>query len=75
MELSRVKLNADCVIKSLNIAEEKIKFRLMELGIVRGAKIQVKKKSLMKKTMLVVFNNSCFTLKENLAQQIMVNYV
>ena len=75
MELSNVKLATDCVIKSIHIEDEKIKYRLMELGIIVGAKIRVERKSVLKKTLLVIFNNSCFTLKENFAKKIMVNYV
>lgn len=75
MELSKAKIATDCAIKSINIDDEKMKFRLMELGIIVGSKIRVEKKSVLKKTLLVVFNNSCFTLKENFAKKILVNYV
>lgn len=74
MSLSEVKLNALAVIKEINIADTKIKIRLMELGLNIGTKIIVKNKSIMKKTMLVVFNATCFTLKDNLAKEIVVNY-
>ena len=74
MSLSEVKLNAEAVIKEINIADTKIKIRLMELGLNIGTKIVVKNKSIMKKTMLVVFNATCFTLKDNLAKEIVVNY-
>lgn len=74
MSLSEVKLNALAVIKEINIADTKIKIRLMELGLNIGTKIVVKNKSIMKKTMLVVFNATCFTLKDNLAKEIVVNY-
>lgn len=74
MSLSEVKLNAQAVIKEINIADTKIKIRLMELGLNIGTKIIVKNKSIMKKTMLVVFNATCFTLKDNLAKEIVVNY-
>ena len=74
MSLSEVKLNAQAVIKEINIADTKIKIRLMELGLNICTKIVVKNKSIMKKTMLVVFNATCFTLKDNLAKEIVVNY-
>ena len=74
MSLSEVKLNAQAVIKEINIADTKIKIRLMELGLNIGTKIVVKNKSIMKKTILVVFNATCFTLKDNLAKEIVVNY-
>jgi len=75
MELNSAKFGTECVIKSINIDDQKMKFRLMELGIIVGAKIRVERKSVLKKTLLVVFNNSCFTLKENFAKKILVNYV
>lgn len=75
MKLSNVKIATDCVVKSIDVEDEKMKIRLMELGVVVGVKIRVEKKSVLKKTLLVVFNNSCFTLKENFAKKIMVNYV
>ncbi len=74
MSLSEIKLNAPAVVKEINIIDKKIKFRLMELGLNVGTKILVKNRSIMKRTLLVVFNSSCFTLKENLARDIVVNY-
>ena len=74
MNLNEVKLNANCVVKSVNILDELTKIRIMELGIIRNVNIIVKHKSLLKKTLLVVFNNSCFTLKENFAKSIEVLY-
>ena len=74
MNLSNVKLNTKCVIKSVNIKDEKYKLRLMELGIIEGCEILVNRRSIFKKTLLVIFSNSCFTLKENLAQEIEVEY-
>ncbi len=74
MSLSEIKLNVEAVVKEINIIDRKIKIRLMELGLNVGTKILVKNRSVMKRTMLVVFNSSCFTLKENLARNILVNY-
>ena len=74
MNLFEVKLHTNCVIKEVNIAEEKTKIRLMELGMIEGVQVQVIKKSILKKTLLVVFNSTCFTLKDNLARNILVNY-
>lgn len=75
MNLYEVKLNTPCIIKQLEIEDEKLKIRLMELGLTFGTKLMVKNKSVCKKTLLVVFNNSCFSLKEQTAKLIMVNYV
>ena len=74
MSLYDVKLNTVCQIKELRIDDEKTRIRLMELGLVEGCKIYVKNKSVFKKTLLVIFNSSCFTLKENIAKSIMVTY-
>ncbi len=74
MDLYNVKLNTDCIVKDIILPDDKMKIRLMELGIVEGTKIKVRRKSVMKKTLLVVFNSSCFTLKDNIARAIMVNY-
>ena len=74
MNLYLVKLNTMCLIKSVNVEDETTKIRLMELGIIDGARIKVTKKSLLKKTFLVEFNSTCFTLKENIAKQIEVVY-
>lgn len=74
MNLNEVKLNTKCIVKNNNVEDEKTKTRLMELGIVKGCEIFVSKKSLLKKTLLVVFNSCCFTLKDNLAECIEVCY-
>lgn len=74
MNLNDVKLNTKCIIKSVDIKDEKTKIRLMELGLNEGAKIIVKNKSILKKTLLVIVNSCCFTLKSNLAKEINVNY-
>lgn len=74
MTLFDVKLNANCIIKTIEVEDEKTKIRLMELGLVQGATIRVKNKSIFKKTLLIIFNSSCFTLKDNLAKKIQVNY-
>ncbi len=74
MSLYDVKLNTKCIVKDIAI-EEKTKLRLMELGIIEGSVIIVKSKSLLKHTLLISFNYSCFTIKDNLAKSIEVNYV
>ena len=75
MNLSQVKLNTNCVVRQVNILDEQTKIRIMELGINASTKIMVKHKSLLKKTLLVVFNSSCFTLKDTIAKNIVVEYV
>lgn len=74
MSLSDVKLNVDCVIKSVGVKDEKTKIRLMELGLIEGSIVQVNRKSVLKKTLLIIFNSTCFTLKDNLAKEILVKY-
>lgn len=74
MKLNEIKLNVDCVITEINIADEKVKTRLMELGLNEGTIVKVIKKSVLKKTLLIVFHSSCFTLKDNLSSEIVVKY-
>lgn len=74
MNLYNVKQNENCIVKSIDIEDEKIKIRLMELGLIEGCFVKVFKKSVLKKTLLIEFNSMCFTLKDNLANKIMVNY-
>ena len=74
MSLSDVKLNTDCIIKAVNIKDEKTKIRLMELGLIEGSVVRVNRRSVLKKTLLIIFNSTCFTLKDNLAREIVVNY-
>ncbi|HIU06021.1 MAG TPA: ferrous iron transport protein A [Candidatus Onthoplasma faecigallinarum] len=75
MSLYDVKLNTDCIVKELKIADEKMKIRIMELGLNVGSVLRVKSKSVLKKTFLIVFHSSCFTLKDDVAKMILVNYV
>ncbi len=75
MTLLDAKLNTNCVVKEINIEDKVTKLRLMELGLNVNTKIKVKNKSILKKTLLIVFNSSCFTLKDTFAKQIVVNYV
>lgn len=74
MNLFNAKLNAKCVVKSIEIEDEKTKFRLMELGLIEGEVVTVIKRSLMKKTLLISFNSSCFTINETEARRVMVEY-
>ena len=46
----------------------------MELGLYEGCVVQVYKKSILKKTLLIIFNFTCFTLKDSIANQIEVVY-
>ena len=74
MSLNDVKINTDCIIKEVKIKDERFKIRLMELGLIEDAVIQVNKKSLLKKTLLININSTLFTLKDNIAKEIVVNY-
>ncbi|MBR2969908.1 MAG: ferrous iron transport protein A [Clostridia bacterium] len=74
MNLYEVKLNTICVVKSINISDEKVKIRLMELGLIVGENILVKNRSSLKKTLLIAFNSSCFTIKDVIAREIGVEY-
>ncbi len=74
MKLYEAKLNKQAKIISLDIENFNTKLRLMELGLIKGQTIKVFKKSLFRKTLLVVFNSACFTLNANLAKCIEVIY-
>lgn len=74
MLLNQAKLNADLVIKNIN-SNSKNKLRLQELGLVDGTKVLIKHKSILKNTMLIIFNNSCFVINNDIAKEIEVNYV
>ncbi len=75
MNLMDAKTNTKCEVKSISIDDTNTKIRLMELGLIVGSEVMVKSKSSLKKTLLIVFNSSCFTLKDNLAKSIEVIYV
>ena len=71
MMLPEAKLNVKLIVKDIKL-DSKIKFRLMELGLIPNCKIAIKKRSMFKKTLLVVFHNSCFTINSNIAKGIEV---
>lgn len=72
MNLSQAKLNHVYEIVSVNINNEKLKLRLEELGMFQGEKVEVKKFSVLKKTMLIRIFNSLFTLKVQIAKNIII---
>ena len=74
MNLFEARLRKKCKIKNVKIDDFKSKIRLMELGLTVGAQVEVFKKSLMKQTLLIFLNSCCFTLKENFAKQVEVEY-
>ena len=75
MSLFDVKTNKICIIKKVDIESENIKLRIMELGLFAGVKVEVKCKSLLKKTLLISCNSCCFTISNLIAKQIEVCYV
>ncbi len=75
MNLNQVKLNTNCIVKDVLIPEQKTKIRLMELGLIKGVNVIVKNRSMLKKTLLIIFNSSCFSLNADIAKYIEVNYV
>ena len=74
MSLNNVNLNTDCIVKSIDLKNKKTQIRLMELGLIEGSLVRVNKKSALKKTLLIIFNSCCFTLKDNIASEIVVEY-
>ena len=73
MLLIEAKLNTNLIIKNIK-TEQADKLRLMELGLLCGTNILVKHKSLLKKNLLIIFNNSCFVIGVDLAKNIEVEY-
>lgn len=73
MTLLEAKLNTNLILKNIN-TDEKTKLRLMELGLIVGNKILIKKRSGLKRTLLVVFSNACFTINAEIAKEIEVCY-
>lgn len=74
MNLSEVKTNKSCIVLNIKIPNKELNLRIMELGITKGVKIAVKSRSLLKKTLIIVFNNSCFTISTSIANCIEVKY-
>lgn len=72
MNLIETKLDRPYIAKRVAVQDEKTKIRLMELGLVSGVEIVVKKKSALKDTLLVVFKHSCFTMKSNVGREVEV---
>ena len=75
MNLLQVKTNQDCIVKDILIDDFKTKIRIMELGLFKGVKIKVKHKSLFKKTLVIIFSLSCFTISSDIAKFIEADYV
>lgn len=73
MLLNHAKLNVELIVKNIN-SNSTNKLRLQELGLVNGAKLLIKNKSILKNTMLIIFNNSCFVLSCEIAKEIEVCY-
>ena len=74
MNLNEVKVNADCIIGDINLDDFWLKVRVMELGLTAGTRVRVLKRSIGKKTLLIRFNNSCFTFQDRLAKGVVVYY-
>ena len=74
MNLFEAEHNKKCKILSVEIKDFKTRIRLMELGLFVGQVVVVKRKSILKKTLLIFFNSCCFTLKDNFAKQVVVCY-
>lgn len=73
MNLIDAKTNTFLVLKNINL-DKQSKLRLMELGLLVGTKILIKHKSLNKKSLLINFSNSCFTIGYDFAKNIEVEY-
>ena len=74
MLLIDAKLNTNMIVKNIT-ANEKDKLRLMELGLIVGTELLIKHKSILKKNLLINFNNYCFVLGFDIEKEIEVKYV
>ena len=52
--------------------EQKERIRLLEIGFFHGQSIRVTRKSIFKRTLLVELSDFVFSLRRDIAQQIMV---
>lgn len=74
MNLNECVLNVNCKIIYLDDMDDKLRYRLQEIGFFRGSVIKVLKKSGLKKTLLVNVLDSCFAIKSNMSSKIQVEY-
>ena len=58
-----------CIEQSLNVKHRQ---RLLELGFVKGVKIKIVKKSLLKKTLLVEIHNYTLSVRSEIAEFVKV---
>lgn len=72
MKLNEAKVNKNYVVSKIEIPNKKTYFRILELGLNKNIKISIKKKSMLKKSLLVAFAHSCFTLGMDIAKYIEV---
>ena len=74
MKLIEIKINQKCVIENLEIIDKNLKIRLMELGLTPGTNLYIKNRSVLKKTLLIVFASTCFSISKKIAENIVVRY-
>lgn len=72
MNLYEAKRDVVYIVKDINIEDVSAKIRIMELGILPNTQIKIFSKSLLKKTFLVIFNSSVFSIDSTVAKSIEV---
>lgn len=75
MTLLNCDLDRKCCIVLVNVEDEKLRVRLMEIGFYLSGIVTVIKRSILKKTILVEVLDSCFAIKSDMAKFIEVEYV
>ncbi len=72
-KLSQLKINDVATVKKIT-AKEPVKGRLAAMGILKGAKIKVLKHTLAKQTWDIMSNNTKVALREEEAENILVDF-
>ena len=74
MSILDVKVNANLVILSNNIPDDRVRFRLLDMGLYRGAKVVMLDNKKHKHNILISFNSVKYMLDKSLARDIEVDY-
>lgn len=74
MRLKNCKNNEKYKVVCLHDMEDKLKLRLYEIGFFPNSNITVLNKSYLKHTLLVQVLDSCFAIKDKIANLIEVDY-
>ena len=74
MKLSDCDINTKCEIVAVDVKDMKMKIRLCEIGFFVGGRVEVLRKSALKKTILISVLDCAFAIKLDVAKDIEVRY-